>query len=173
MRLGITRDAASGTHSAMVLKTINQSEGNRALLVLAQTAFQQNFHYTVVSEFKTLEHQMVVSVLKNITTLVKLTTGDHSNIAVYTESPRPFELVGYSIVRLIWCSNKDLSKLSSSVQYLLVAKVLQQQPWNEVIKSGKFSGRKTAEIALKQAVSQLYNLAINPNEMYSSNGFDK
>ena len=173
VRLGITRDAASGTHSAMVLKTINQSEGNRALLVLAQTAFQQNFHYTVVSEFKTLEHQMVVSVLKNITTLVKLTTGDHSNIAVYTESPRPFELVGYSIVRLIWCSNKDLSKLSSSVQYLLVAKVLQQQPWNEVIKSGKFSGRKTAEIALKQAVSQLYNLATNPNEMYSSNGFDK
>ena len=154
VRLGINRDSASGTHSVIMLKAMARNP----LIELAQVSFYQEFRYALTSEFKSLEVEMVVCLLKQYGAAEPLSPQDQLNIEVFIETTRPFELVAASVSYLVWHLANRLSLLPEASQQILVNKVLQQHDWPTCVEVGDHRGRKSAETALKHAVKQLSQL---------------
>ena len=155
LRLGLNRDSASGTHSAIVLKPLQVSEPHQQLINLAQQNFYHNLGYALSAQFEALEFELVVGLLSDVVGSEPLKTQDLSNIEVFTAGGRPFELVAHSIAQLIWSKGQQLTQLSTQFQQILILKVLQQQSWSACCRPCGTSGRKGSEALLRQAVTML------------------
>jgi len=156
LRLGLNKDRASGTHALLVLKSLQQNAATNALIEEATEMFSHALRYSVSGEFQQLEQALVVVLLAGVKSKGELSLMDKRNIDNYMTSDRPFEQVDYALAQFIWQQPERLVALSSVQQRLVISKIIQKQPWSEVVRLLGSTGKKQVISELKQAISELW-----------------
>jgi len=156
LRLGLTKDRASGTHALLVLKSLQDKTESVAIITQATAMFSQALRYSISGEFRVLEQVLVVALLSDVVPQQTLPGTAALNIDNYISSDRPLEQVDYLLEAYIWQTPKRLLNLTEQQQRLIVSRIMQKQAWPVVVKLVDATGKKQAITALKQAVSQLW-----------------
>lgn len=150
VRLGLSKDSASGTHSLLVLKAIN--DDRQTLVVTAQQSFTQSFRYDIADIFSQLDCELVTVLMgKNVYTH-QLSDFERYNIDIFTRGARPFEQVSYMIESQLWHSPQSLLCLNQRQQSIIIKRLLQRQSWSVVAKALSLTGKKAVQILLRDAI---------------------
>lgn len=150
VRLGLNKDSASGTHSLLVLKAIN--DDRKTLVITAQQSFTQSFRYDIADNFSQLEGELVAVLMGQKVYTHQLRDFERYNINIFIEGARPFEQVSYMIENQLWHSPPSLLYLNQRQQSIIIKRVLQRQSWSVVAKALSLTGKKAAQILLRDAV---------------------
>lgn len=147
LRVGLTKDSSSGTHSIIV----NQPLSNKGKIV----------HHKIHQQFKTQFAMQACRHLQQIdTTLISNLLNEFEKMPIndprltsYCNGNLPYEFAESILIELLLCSHlKNLSKLQ---QCLTIQKILQNNSWAEVCKKNHLTGKKQAQSNLKRAIQQL------------------
>ncbi|OLQ73204.1 P-loop ATPase [Photobacterium proteolyticum] len=156
VRLGVSKDAASGSHSLLMIQPI--SPESESWLRQAQSLFAANLNAQRVEQYRELDtvlfSQLFFSALDGVTQL------SHSNthlaeqqVRIYVGGGLGYDLVVASLE--VWLSNYLSGKQQAldTNDYMAVAKILQRQPWSTIVSDYGFTSRKMAEKSLREYVS--------------------
>ena len=148
VRMGVTRDAASGTHSALMIKPLSGS--GEKLLQEGLTRFQQQFKWLLLEELQYLEAGIVVRLLKQSAAdeppLDELLEQD---LYSYCYGQRQYD----SCIAALKVRARQLLlayPLTGQQQQLLVGKVLQNRSWGTMAKQLKLPGKKQVQKLLRE-----------------------
>ena len=150
VRIGITKDSASGTHSVLVLRAV--SEDRQQIIAQASALMLAQLRYSLSGDLAQLDSAMVIALMKSMVQQETLSVIEHTNMTVYVATQRPLELLSHVIEKLLWSRPQRLSEMTPADQKLLVTKVLQQHSWPQAVKACDYNGKKQAQLALKQAI---------------------
>ncbi|MGB0833293.1 MAG: tRNA(Met) cytidine acetyltransferase TmcA [Psychrobium sp.] len=154
VRLGFSRDSASGTHSLMVLKAINnETEG---MIATANEQFSQALRYDLADSHSQLSSQLVVKLLQYCKELTTLGDFERFNIENYCRGNRPVEQVNSMIEKGIFSKPATISKLGEQEQALVIKRILQRHSWASVCSELQFTGKKQAQQTLRCAISSWF-----------------
>lgn len=154
VRLGLNRDSASGTHSLMVIKVLDE----RVSLFVDEAAeqFSLSLRYDLAGVHQYLEAALVVKLLSTCKVFATPSAFERYNLNNFITGNRPVEQVNYLIEKLLLSNISPLRELSCIQQQLLVGRILQRQSWSYLASTLGFSGKKATQSALRQAVSTWY-----------------
>jgi len=155
LRLGLTKDRASGTHALLVLKSLQQTPAADALLVQTKTMFARALRYSISGEFNRLEQELLTVLLSTLLPQMDSASCDIRNLTNYTVSERPLEQVDYLLEAFIWQQPHRLSRLSLFQQRLIVSKILQKHTWPQVVSLVEAVGKNKIKTELKQAIAAM------------------
>lgn len=153
VRVGMTREAASGTHSVMMLQGL--SEAGHHLLTEAQARFTEQFHWLLMDGLEDLEAELVCALLQQsgCATTYQESSFEQSDLHSYVEGLRQYDSCMASIksytMRLL-----SQACVSSQQQQLLVAKVLQNKNWQQLADLLRLSGRKQVQQLLRETIRE-------------------
>ncbi|WP_033422103.1 tRNA(Met) cytidine acetyltransferase TmcA [Psychromonas hadalis] len=147
LRIGSRKDTSSGTHSFIVNKPI--SEKAKKLHISIQKQFQQQLTTQVSRHLQQLETGLIISLLSEF----KKHSISHPLINNYAQGNLPYEFAEFQLITLI--SNSDISLLDKKQQTLTIQKILQNRSWAEICQEGQYTGKKQAQLALRNAINQL------------------
>ncbi|WP_095210564.1 tRNA(Met) cytidine acetyltransferase TmcA [Endozoicomonas ascidiicola] len=158
VRVGLTRDSASGTHSAMMLKPI--SAAGSQLVAEAKGAFIDQFHWLLMDELRDFDPELVAALFKSLSDdvqrhgLWQMSERDWQELYSFCEGQRQYENCVHAIKKAIVLIT--LSDTPETVDVsLLVRRVLQNQSWASVVRVCDYSGEKQGRVALREAVKIL------------------
>ncbi|WP_019613674.1 tRNA(Met) cytidine acetyltransferase TmcA [Psychromonas ossibalaenae] len=152
LRIGSTRDSSSGTHSVIV--NLPLSAKGKTLHRAVQKQFQLQFPVQLSRHLQHIEAELVLGLLDEFSK----TTSSYRQLLSYIEGNRPYEYVEQALIELLF--NTPLHNLSKEQQSLAVQKILQNNSWSEVCKKHNYSGKKQAQVQLKETIKQLQLRAI-------------
>jgi len=155
-RLGFNKDSASGTHSLLVMKALNKNSQIKDIVNVGHKQFFKSFRYDIANHFNQLDEQLVVALLSQNIVTESLCDFDRHNIETFINGSRPFEQVSYIIENVLWNSAGSLMTLSDIEQSIIIQKVLQRKTWNEFAKQLSLTGKKEAQLLLRQAIKALF-----------------
>ncbi|WP_422138201.1 tRNA(Met) cytidine acetyltransferase TmcA [Endozoicomonas sp. ALC020] len=154
VRVGITREAASGCYSVMVLKSLN--EAFCLLVKEMQCRFTSGFLIQLPGVFREMTPDLARVILRlshsNIESV--LDQRDQMDLKSLVCSDRLFESCLPAIRSLLLSKISD-SSVSKVALNVLIAKVLQLNDWSEIARANGLTGRKQAVQFLKQCVRGL------------------
>ena len=149
VRLGVRRDAASGSHSVLMIKPL--SRAGEQLLEEGRVRFQQQFQWLLPEQLQAVEAGIVVRLLKQLPV-----SGDSSfdewlqrDLYSYCQGQRQYD----SCIAALKIRARQLlvnQELTGKQQRLLVGKVLQNRSWSSVAQQLKLPGRKQAQAMLRE-----------------------
>ncbi len=157
-RLGVSRDAASGTHSVMMLKGL--SADGQALISSAQQAFIKQLQWLLMDELQVLESDLVAIIYKELATFVQqdyaLSKDDLPELFSYCHG-RQYENCIHRVKKAAFhiLANGTSSPLQQKV---LVQRVLQNHSWQQVAKTCGLSGEKQVRECLRTLICNHFNL---------------
>lgn len=154
VRVGITREAASGCYSMMVLKSLN--EVFSILTKEMQSRFTSGFLMQLSGVFKEMAPDLVRVMLHLSHSSIEtaLDKRDRMDLKSFVHSDRLFESCLLAVRSLLLSKVSDDS-VSQEALNGLIAKVLQGADWSEIAKANGLTGRKQAVQFLKQCVRHL------------------
>jgi len=158
VRLGLSRDASSGCHSALVLAPLT----NRAELLfdLARQRFNQHFSRELALHFQFLEPELVAVLLlnNNAAKQHQLDQQDHLDIEAFSRAYRQLEQSLLPLWRLVCIGFSSLvlqQHLSAAQQQLLIQLILQNRPIKQVADSMGLSGKRQVLTELRKLVTTI------------------
>jgi tRNA(Met) cytidine acetyltransferase len=158
VHLGMSRNAASGMHAALVLKPL--SEDGSALLREAQQKFAEHFPAMLSESYRDLEAVLVAQLLIGASDRpVTLTERDRLDIGSFIHGARDYEVNSVPLWKLTCLALTDAgcnAGLTEAELALLIAKVLQKRPWADVVAATVLRGHKQALADLRLTVTKLY-----------------
>ena len=148
VRMGITRDAASGTHSALMIKPL--SPAGAELQEEGLMRFGQQFQWLLLDELKQLEAGVVVKLLKQRVSGsdLGLSRWQQQDFYSHCQGKRQYDSC---IVALKIRAQQLLvtRSLSEQQQQLLVGRVLQNRSWSSMAEQLGLSGGKQVRAMLR------------------------
>ncbi|GLX79652.1 tRNA(Met) cytidine acetyltransferase TmcA [Thalassotalea insulae] len=156
VRIGFSRDKASGEHSALLLQPLNSAA--RGLFEPLQQEFYRQFSFLLNDQFQWLPYQLVYQLLKQCpeTLAPQLTTYDQQVIANFIEQRSLYDNCAYSLhLGLLARLNQSRDKIAPQVLDLLVSRILQKQRVTDICQRLGFTGKKQFNQALISGVKQL------------------
>lgn len=151
VKLGYHRDQASGCHSAMMVTPLSIDAHD--WIASVHERFSQEFKFLLSNIFQHLEVSVVMAILscqRNVSPQIeKSALIDH-----YCKGGNSFESVFFELSQFIWpllCDEKNIKQ--GHEWKSIIAKVLQQQSWQQVSEAYHLSGRKAIEQHIKQVIS--------------------
>ena len=154
VRVGVSRDAASGTHSVMMLKSL--SADAQAMTMVAQQVFSQQFQWLLVDELQRLESDVVVIIYEELLSSQRgyeLSDEDLRELHSYCHGRRQYENCIYGIKKA--AVHILVSGACSHVQQtMLVQRVFQHHSWQQVANACGLSGEKQVRANLRSLVGQ-------------------
>ncbi|WP_252179708.1 GNAT family N-acetyltransferase [Endozoicomonas sp. 4G] len=154
VRVGVTREAASGCYSMMVLNPLNKAFS--VLTEEMQCRFISGFLMQLPVSFKAMAPDLVRVILclsrLNIETV--LDNRDRMDLESFVSSDRLFESCLPAIRSLLLSKVSDRSASKDALNGL-IAKVLQGVDWSEIAKANGLTGKKQAVQWLRQWVQDL------------------
>ncbi len=154
VRVGVTREAASGCYSMMVLKSLNDDFDSLAREV--SNRFTSGFLLQLSGVFKEMDADLIRVLLRlahsNVETA--LDTRDTMDLESFVCSDRLYESCLPAIRCLLLLRVVDDSVSKTTINGL-IAKVLQGQDWSELAKAQGLTGKKQAVQWLKQSVKSI------------------
>lgn len=157
VRIGFTKDKASGEHSALLIKGIkNKAE---QLQQQFQREFYRSFDYLLLEEYRTLTTELVRLLLiqQPREGLVALSALDMANVQAFTQGERLYSSCAFSLYLwlkhdLLSC-NKNSSKELEHDSSILIARLIQKQTSEKVCQQYGLTGKKMLNLTLKNAIS--------------------
>ncbi len=149
LRLGVSRDKSSGTYSVIVNKALSTQAQN------LHQQIQQDFHHQLNTQLSRHLQQIDSEVVLGIISETEKSLANPDTFVTYTQGHRGYEYIEEQLIQLI--RSYDLSTLAKQQQLILVDKVLLNYSWPELAKKHQYTGKKQAQLAIKEAVTQLLN----------------
>ncbi|MGR5150769.1 tRNA(Met) cytidine acetyltransferase TmcA [Photobacterium swingsii] len=164
IRLGVTKDAASGCYSALAVKPL--SPLSQSWFRDAQVLFSLNFHAQCQEQFSDLD----VATLRALYCVADPLSSSNrvTNEALVFQQLSTYVSggLGYdtAVGSLEWLVKRWLTHTmhDSAIQeearideVLVINKIIQKHTWSSIINEHHFVGRKQAEAALREQVSRL------------------
>ncbi len=162
VRLGFSRDHASGTHSVMVLQAL--SKKGAVVYTAARARFLADFPLQLADPLRELDPQLAALLLcRNVDDAVldvSLHPWDKREVDAFVEGARSFEDSLASLYRLALhaLATAD-SGLDAQVRGLLVAKLLQKHRWGEVAVLLDVPGRAAVLECLRRVAGTLQKIS--------------
>ncbi|WP_196587835.1 GNAT family N-acetyltransferase [Aliivibrio fischeri] len=150
MRLGISKDKASGSHSLLAVLPLSQNAIE--WLPLGKDYFAMALPEQLLSVFNELDVFEVLSLLKGIDTRQPLADVMIKRIEMYSNGGLGVEMIQYELRHFVLSSISLLLTLNATHQVLVVSKILQLQDWKTTISLSKVSGRREAETEMRSAI---------------------
>ena len=175
VRIGFTKDKASGEHSALVIKALNHR--GKSAEVAFNTNFYRSFDYLLLDEYKSLSPSLIHLLLsKQLTSdLLVMSELDLANVNAYSTGERLFSSCAYSLY--LWFKhdlvmNNNPLKLNTSninrgdkrqshFEHLLIARLMQKHDIKTVCQQYGYTGKKSLNQAIKSYISLRLNISYN------------
>ncbi|MEN8176474.1 MAG: GNAT family N-acetyltransferase, partial [Pseudomonadota bacterium] len=157
VRVGARREPSSGAHAVLMLKGL--SAAGVVMVAAARRRFHGDFPHRLSDGLAGLETDLVVALVQDAQ--LEFEAGDADDLR---------ELEGFALHRrgyeaavgALWrfslgalSQPRMAGMLSPRETQVLVARVLQKQPWRIVAKSAGLSGRSAVLASLRQAIARL------------------
>lgn len=159
--LGTSRNAASGMHSAVVLRPLTPA--GETLLARARVRLGERLPALLAGPLRALEPPIVAALLTRSAAQVCISPEEERELTAFARAQRPFEaslplLARLSSARLGEALARGL--LSETEVELVVAQVLQYRGWGEPTRALTASEGRARDIArLRQAAGRLLTLS--------------
>ncbi|WOH37300.1 GNAT family N-acetyltransferase [Thalassotalea fonticola] len=158
-RIGFSKDAASGEHSALVLKPLNCRAEQLSKQLKHQ--FYQDLNYFASDEYKYLDTQLMSEIFIHADNLDSHLAQDLQAIKDFAEGNRVFSCCAPAIKRCLTTTlsqNDNVSQLASLELDVAIRKVIQQQSISEICVEYKLTGKKALLKLLQKLCSGLLTL---------------
>ncbi len=160
VRVGFTKDKASGEHSALMVCGLTGETKNKQLFL--QKQFYRSFDYLLLDEYRLLDSQLVRLICAGNHALKQqqLSEQDISNVIAYAKGERQYSDCVYSLY--IWFKHELLKKhtaLSVEHSLVLVACLLQKQNGSQVCHAYGFTGKKMLNQHIKDYIISRLSLS--------------
>jgi len=160
VRLGTSRDASSGTHSAILLQ--GNSEKGTALVDKAVARFQKQLPALLRELYADLEPELVQQLFSGHGSFsqhmpdTKLDDFDLRELEAFSQGQRQFESCLMPLQQLILylLYSKQVESIDPADLSLAIGKLLQGKPWSELAKSVNYPGKKAMLYALQELTGQ-------------------
>jgi len=165
LRIGYHKDAASGSQSAIVVRSL--STRIQKDMQLAHIQCQQHFVFGLNSIYRTLDVDTTIGALQSLAlTFNRQPLSEIQVISAFAHHHRSFEDCAQALfIFILNCFSMDLIKtLSEKEQQLVCLRILKGESAVTCAKQLKLSGKKQLEITLKSSISQL--LLLETNDSY-------
>ena len=154
VRIGFTRDHASGTHSAIVLKTLNQ-ESNKTFIE-ARCKFR-SYIYDWLEDYLSdlpaeLKHYLENDVIDKE---INITNYEWNDIYSFVSTHRGYEACITPLRKLVVEYDDVLGSLDTRHQVIINAKIKNRKSWADVVKESEVSGKAEAIKCLKESIGSL------------------
>lgn len=159
LRMGVRRDASSGSHSLIVLSAL--TAGAQALLELAASRFTEQFPRMLDSTFRDLDAGLVGELLHALPLhpAFQLQQQDWLDVRAFAEYDRQFEDCQLSLWKLLLLAYQrglPAALLPSVQRALLVKRLLQKQSVDRVCAELQLRGRKSLTRHMRDAINTVY-----------------
>lgn len=158
VRVGLSREASSGTHSVMVMKPL--SETGAALFHAIRLRLAESLPLLLAEPLSELEPALVDRLVGSSPPVVQesISEQDRRDLFSFAFGLRGYELCMLAVGKLIlqvMAQEHRWSQLDSMQQQLLLEKVVQRHDWPRVVRAHGLSGRKQALAVMREAVALL------------------
>ena len=164
VRIGFTKDKASGEHSALMIKGLNKkAEQHQSIF---QGNFYRSFDYLLLEEYNGLSAALIQLLLKAQPKgdLLRVSEFDIANVHAYSTGERLFSTCVYSLY--LWFKQDLLMpnttpkvrilqgySLEIDIERVLIARLIQKQDVKTVCQQYGFTGKKMLNQTIKNYVS--------------------
>lgn len=155
-RIGFSKDAASGEHSALVLKPLTEQAEQLTKKIKQQ--FYQDLNYYVSDEFKYLDTQLMSEIFTHADNLDLPLLEDLVVVKDFAEGNRVFSSCAPAMRRCLitmLSQNKNVVNFDALELDVAISKVIQQQTFAEICIEYKLTGKKALLTLLQKFFSQL------------------
>ena len=150
LRIGSSKDKSSGTHSFIV---------NYPLTIKAKKLHQsikQQFHLQLTMQLSRQLQQLDVHLIATLLNELPKNSYDHPLLTSYCCGNLPYDFVEFHLISLI--INSDLCLLDKKQQTLTIQKILQNRSWADICKNNEYTGKKQAQLELRNNITLLSSL---------------
>ncbi len=161
VRIGFTKDKASGEHSALMIKGLNSNAQLQQNKISDE--FYRSFDYLLIEEYHSLSTRMVYLLLsrQKRENLIALSTKDIANVRAFSSGERLYSSCAYSLYLwlkhdLLSCQLSDSSN-SEHNRLMLVARLIQKYSCELVCQQYGLTGKKMLNQHIKDYVLSRLN----------------
>ncbi|MGY3903727.1 tRNA(Met) cytidine acetyltransferase TmcA [Aeromonas lusitana] len=155
LRIGLQRDAASGSHAALLLKALNRAREPE--LAQWRQRFVRQLPTLLVGALKELDTELVWQCLREGIAIQgsELDEFEALELDCFAHHHKPFELCQASLQRWLFAKTSVLDELTPDERRLLIATIWQYAPWAQVGKALRLAGKPALVKALRSLVARL------------------
>jgi len=159
VRLGLTREASSGSHSVIVLRPL--SAAGEQLFTAVRARFLGHLPALLSDGMEEVDADVAATLLEGARAddVAALSAQDWRDVDSFVQGWRGYEVCQVAVRKLVQATVRTTA-LDAKQQELLQRKVLRHEPWEMVIAALGYSGRAQALAALRSAVKQCRNAAM-------------
>lgn len=157
LRIGLSKDASSGTHSIIVNQALSQKGLDLQQKINLQ--FQQQFPTQLSRQLQEMDANLILRILTDR----EKQQFDTAIVTSYINGNLPYEFIEYALIDLVL--NSDLSWLTQQQQIIAVQKILQNQSWADICKEHNLTGKNQIQRYLKESIKQLIHYKEEINEI--------
>lgn len=150
VRLGITKDKASGTHSLLAMKPL--SKKSMSWVPMVDEYFNTSFPEQLMSTFSDLLYKDALSLLSGTSIKDVMSPLMIKRLTTFSLGGLGYELLQYELRQFILSNLSALVLLSEPQKELAIAKIIQAKEWPVVIEQCHLVGRKNAELKLRELI---------------------
>ncbi len=157
VRMGLTREASSGTHSAIVLYPLTSA--GEEVFASARERLLDHLPHLLAEPLPDLDPHLVSTLLRRGGARAPALDGqDWRDVVAFAFALRRYETSLAPIWKLVCGALADpysAELLSEAEREILIAKVLQKRSWAKVVAELEYTGRAAATDALRHALRPL------------------
>ncbi len=151
LRIGMTQDKSSATHSFIV--NLPLSVRAQQLHLKIQQPFHQQLSTQITRHLQQLDSSLIVHLLKEVHLKKQTAPQDLVSLNSYINGKLPYEFVEQSLIALIF--NNSLCVLDKAQQKLTIQKIIQNKSWAEICLHCHMQGKQQAQFTLRTTIKQL------------------
>lgn len=158
VRMGITRDACSGAHSAVVVKGL--STAGKDFTEIMSERFSEQLQWQLPDSLRDIEPELVSCLLASlpVNCLPELSTQDSLDLQAYGSGARVYDSCSLALWKFLlgqFMLGRAQHQLTPTRQGIMIGRVLQRKAWPELIEMFNLKGKKQAESLLREGVGRL------------------
>lgn len=155
LRIGLQRDAASGSHAALLLKPLKTALEPE--LAGWRRRFVRQLPTLLAGELRGLDTELIWQCLSGdmVTDVAEPDEFERQELMCFAHHHKPFELCQSSLQRWLAARVAALDELAPDERRLLIASIWQYAPWSELARALKLAGKPALIKSLRTLVARL------------------
>ncbi|MGY3886279.1 tRNA(Met) cytidine acetyltransferase TmcA [Aeromonas aquatica] len=155
LRIGLQRDAASGSHAALLLKPLKTALEPE--LAEWRRRFVRQLPTLLAGELRGLDTELIWQCLSGdmVTDVADPDEFEYQELMCFAHHHKPFELCQSSLQRWLAARVAALDELEPGERRLLIASIWQYAPWAELARALKLAGKPALIKSLRTLLARL------------------
>lgn len=149
IRMGVSRDAASGSYSIQMLKSLTCVDMPCSELT---HHFYHHLCHQFAEQYQDMSADLVYELMTNSNIKMSISNFQYTEVERFARGVLGYDLVVmslYSWVKYVFSSRSD-ALLADNSTFIVIEKVLQRHTWSDIAKRYDLTGRKQVEFELRQ-----------------------